>query len=95
MFLFIIASIAFGVGAFLDARSSLGKRELMPFFRDKQKIFSPVRYALITAGFWVLFFVIAKISGAWAGTSLAMIPAIATRVFISIRNRKIAVARKL
>lgn len=94
MVLFVVVSIAFGVGCFLDLRSSLRKRELMPFFRDKNGIFAPVKYALICACFWVLFFLIARFADMWTATALCMIPAVLTRVIISIRNRKITTVGK-
>jgi hypothetical protein len=94
MVLFIIVSVAYAAGVILDLRSSLGKRELMPFFQDGRKIFWPVRYVAICAGFWVLFFCFAKFAGMWTASALCMIPAVATRVFISIRNRKIPVVGK-
>lgn len=93
MILFIVTSIAYAVGVILDLRSSLNKRELMPFFRDKQKIFSPIRYVLICAGFWVVFFLFGKLADMWTEAALCMIPAVATRIFISMRNRRIPVAR--
>ena len=94
MTLFIVVSVGFAVGCFLDLRSSLHKRELMPFFRDQRGIFSPVRYVGICAGFWLGFFLFGYFADMWTASALCMIPAIATRVFISIRNRKIAAVIK-